>query len=245
MKANDRTTRLLQTWLESEAPQQVPAGLFTRIDTATRARTPRAAWLARLEGHHMDVIEGGRRPAIPRLAFIIAILAVVAAAAFGIMAVGSQQPGPVDSPAASPTSGATPNQTSAPGVTPSGGATAPMQPLPDSLIGAWYGSGPQFVWFLRSGESACSAFARSTGDCAVIEPGTGARSGGAAGLVNGELVIAWTSGYCNPVISRYGYSLNGDSLVLTERPGGCDGGNLALTRAGTGSAPTAPPRPTP
>jgi hypothetical protein len=53
--------------------------------------------------------------------------------------------------------------------------------------------------------------------------------------------MAWKSGYCIGVTSTYNMTLAGDSLTLTELPGGCEGGSYSLTRAGTNRTPTSPP----
>ncbi len=64
-------------------------------------------------------------------------------------------------------------------------------------------------------------------------------------MSGGDLKVAWKSGFCTSLTSTYTAALTGDSLNLIEHPGGCQGGDMALTRAGTGSTPTAPPPPTP
>ena len=46
-------------------------------------------------------------------------------------------------------------------------------------------------------------------------------------------------------LSVLGVVILGRSLNLVDIGGGCEGGNFALTRAGSGAAPTAPPPPTP
>ena len=89
MNDEQRADRLLQTWLRSEAPTTVPPGLLHRIHTATRSAPLRPGWVARLGGHHMEVIEGGRRSGVSRasLAFLViaVVAALVAAIAFGAL----------------------------------------------------------------------------------------------------------------------------------------------------------------
>ena len=92
MNDQQRADRLFLTWLESEAPSATPVGLLDRIDTATRAARRRPAWVARLEGHHMDITERGRLRGVPRLGLVPAIIALVLAAAAVIAFIASQQP---------------------------------------------------------------------------------------------------------------------------------------------------------
>ena len=83
MTENQRADRLFLTWLESEAPDQAPEELLDRIDSATRSARPRPAWVARLEGHHMEIIEGGRRSGAPSLGLIVAVVVIAIAALAG------------------------------------------------------------------------------------------------------------------------------------------------------------------
>ena len=119
------------------------------------------------------------------------------------------------------------------------------QPLPDTLIGAWAHVSGAFMWLIRAGDPACTALAHTDLDCAVWQPAGKPSEVAAASLVNGALALAWVSGYCTRVTSTYRMAITGDAVTLTELPGGCGGGNFALTRAGTGTAATAPPKPTP
>jgi len=82
--------RLFLAWLESEAPTAAPLGLLDRIDTATRPVRPRPTWVARLEGHHMDVIEGGGRTAVPRLSLVVATIALLLGAVAVAVFIASQ-----------------------------------------------------------------------------------------------------------------------------------------------------------
>ena len=82
-------------------------------------------------------------------------------------------------------------------------------------------------------------------DCVVWQRGTTPKEIGAAWIADGDLHVAWKSGFCTSITSTYAIALQGDALNLVDVGGGCEGGNFALTRAGTGSAPTGPPPPTP
>jgi hypothetical protein len=143
--------------------------------------------------------------------------------------------------ASAPTNIASAVPTAAAGSSP----TSSAQPLPDTWLGAWAHASSAFMWFIRSRDPACTTLARTDLDCAVWQPTGKPNEVAVASMNDGQLSLAWVNGYCTRVTSTYTVALNGDSMVLTEQPGGCSGGNLTLTRAGTGSAPTAPPRPLP
>jgi hypothetical protein len=64
-------------------------------------------------------------------------------------------------------------------------------------------------------------------------------------MVGRDLLVAWKTGFCSTIKSTYSVALESDSLTLVDIGGGCDGGTFALTRAGTGTAPSAPPPPAP
>jgi hypothetical protein len=120
------------------------------------------------------------------------------------------------------------------------------EPLLDSYIGAWYHAAPAWMWFVRAGDPACTALALTDLDCVLWQPVGKPIEAGGATIEGNELTVHWVRGYCAGVISRYTAAfLGADSLTLTEQPGGCEGGNFPLTRAGTGTAPTAPPQPAP
>lgn len=101
------------------------------------------------------------------------------------------------------------------------------------------------MWFIRASDPACVGLAHTELDCVTWQPVGRPKEVAVATLEDGAIAMARVSGYCTGRTSRYTYVLNGDSLTLKEQPGGCGGGDYALTRAGTGSAPTAPPQPTP
>jgi hypothetical protein len=117
--------------------------------------------------------------------------------------------------------------------------------VPEALIGAWHHPAPGWWWFLRAGDPECVQAVRTDLDCVVWQRGTSPQEIGIATMSGNDLMVAWRSGYCTGITSNYTVALTGDSLNLIEHPGGCEGGNLALTRAGTGSTPTAPAPPTP
>ena len=87
------TDRLLAAWLELEAPARAPDELPTDIHRATARIRPRPAWLARLGGHHMDVIHGGARRRDTRLLPLLALLGLLLASLVALY-VGSHQPPP-------------------------------------------------------------------------------------------------------------------------------------------------------
>ena len=123
--------------------------------------------------------------------------------------------------------------------------TGAGEPIPEELIGAWHHPAPGWWWFLRAGDAECVQAVRTELDCAVWQRGTTPREIGIATFVGGDLRVTWRSGFCTGITSTYSVALSGDSLTLVDIGGGCEGGNFALTRAGSGSAPTAPPPPTP
>jgi hypothetical protein len=84
-----RSDRLLEAWLDLEAPPGVPDGLRDDILTATGRIRPRPAWLARLKGNHMEVLIGGRPRQASRLVPILLTLALLAAIVAGVVSVGS------------------------------------------------------------------------------------------------------------------------------------------------------------
>ena len=134
MTEQQRADRLFLTWLESEAPDQAPEGLLDRIDSATRSARPRPAWVARLEGHHMEIIEGGRRSGAPRLGLIVAVVIIAIAALAGAAFVGTRL---VKPPVAPPPS--QPAVLTVPSAAPASSAKAPASTpaVPAALQGRW------------------------------------------------------------------------------------------------------------
>jgi hypothetical protein len=137
--------------------------------------------------------------------------------------------------------------TAAPGPTgvPTASPSPAAEPIPDELIGAWHHPAPGWWWFLRAGDPECAQAVRTELDCVVWQRGTTPREIGIATFAGDDLKVTWRSGFCTSLTSTYSVALTGDSLNLVDIGGGCEGGNFALTRAGTGSAPTAPPPPAP
>lgn len=134
---------------------------------------------------------------------------------------------------------------SAPSSAPSAVATTPPDPVRDELIGAWHHAAPGWWWFLRAGDPECVQAVRTELDCVVWQRGTTPKEIGSAWFDQGNLKVTWRSGFCTSITSTYSVALQSGSLNLVDIGGGCEGGNFALTRAGTGSAPTAPPPPSP
>jgi hypothetical protein len=131
------------------------------------------------------------------------------------------------------------------GPTSSGPVLRPIQagdPIPDEVLGAWYAPSA-FFWVLRAGDPSCIALARTPQDCGIydaaraspIEPAT-------MTVESGQLVVHWWLGGCGGEISRYGFTVLEDTLTMRVASG-CESGDLIFTRAGTGTAPTAPPKP--
>ena len=148
-------------------------------------------------------------------------------------------------PASAPTASASAASPAATPTTPATASPLPGAPLTEALIGPWYHQAPGWWWFLRAGDPECVQAVRTQGDCVSWQRGTTAAEIGTAWMVDGNLQVAWKTGFCTRINSTYSVALQGDALNLVDIGGGCEGGNFALTRAGTGSAPTAPPPPAP
>jgi hypothetical protein len=131
--------------------------------------------------------------------------------------------------------------TQAPKATPK--PTEQADPLPDAFIGAWYHPAPAFWWFLRAGSPTCVTVAHTTVDCVAYQLGTQAAYVGAAAMDGRLIRIHWTRGYCAAQETDFGTGISGDTLKLFDTEGDCGGDNFVLTRAGTGTAPSAPPPP--
>jgi dipeptidyl aminopeptidase/acylaminoacyl peptidase len=88
---NDRrsTDRLLSAWLELQAPASAPDDLRTDIHSATASIRPRPGWVARIGGHHMDVITGGAGRRKLSLAPILLVVGLLLALVAGAIYVGS------------------------------------------------------------------------------------------------------------------------------------------------------------
>ena len=247
MNDEQRTVRLVQTWLESEAPGHVPAGLLDRINTTTRSSRPRPVWIARLEGHHMNVIEGGRRTASPRLGLVLAIigltLALLGAAAF----VGSRQPTKTVVPNSSVSLPSGPPATSAqPGGKLTFRSIQPGDPVPEALIGTWYdAAGDEYAYYLRAGDPYCVKHWKTQQDCQVwyVEGMDGWQpNANIVTVVDGQLRY-WSMGNdrCKDQASLATYTVSADALRPTVLPGQCFTGLASLVRVGSGGAPSAAP----
>jgi hypothetical protein len=220
-------------WLEDD-PVHAPAQLLETVLAAMPSvpqRRAGAAW---------------RPVALPRWWVLVAAAAVVVA--LGLVGLGALTPPPV-APSQSPQPSVT-TPTPSPGVSPSAPAATPSavaagDRLPEDLIGAWHHAAPGWWWFIRAGDPECVQAVRTDADCVVWQRGTTPQEIGAASILDGNLIVAWRSGFCTRLTSTYSIARTGDSIDLVDIGGGCEGGNFALTRAGTGSAPTAPPPPAP
>ena len=150
------TDRLLATWFESDAPTSAPEALKTDIHRATARIRPRPAWLARMRGTDMNVIEGGVGRRSPRLAPALVLLVLLLIALLAAVAVvGSRPPGdrlaavPSVAPSGAPTSSATRAPSPSPSATPT--------PLADATIAFDYPvleviAGNDAMWVSVSGE---------------------------------------------------------------------------------------------
>jgi hypothetical protein len=118
----------------------------------------------------------------------------------------------------------------------------PGDPIPDALLGTWYHSAPAFLWVLRAGDPACLELPRTSQDCAIWQRLDGRRlETGILTVVDGRLALQWVQGGCSTT-SVYSFGIPVDRLTL-RLVSGCQTGDFALTRAGTGDAPSAPPKP--
>jgi hypothetical protein len=220
-------------WLEDD-PLKAPPQVLETVLAAVPSVPQRRAGLA------------WQPAALPRVWQLAAAVVLVLVLSF--MALQVLNP-PTVAPSQSPQASSMPSATaSPPGPSPTAVAatTAPAAaPLPEELIGAWHHPAPGWWWFLRAGDPECVQAVRTELDCAVWQRGTTPREIGIATMSGRDLRVTWRSGFCTSITSTYSVALNGDSLTLVDIGGGCEGGNFALTRAGTGTAPTAPPKPGP
>jgi hypothetical protein len=219
---NQRAERLLQSWLESEAPTRPPEGLAHRIDAATRSARPRPAWLARLEGHHMDVIQGGRRTTgVPRLGLVLAIIGLLIVAAAAAVFFGSRPQNLVVAPTSQATATAaaagTPRPTAKPRV------PEPGDPIPDDLIGVWEVDPGEYLYILRGPDPYCQTRYQTTQDC-----GTWVDANGQVDyadiytLVDGKLRDNPVGrADCRGNLSTLTFQRTGDKLELAFEPGSC------------------------
>lgn len=136
MTENQPADRLFLTWLEFEAPDGTPEGLLDRIENATGSVRPRPTWIARVEGHHMDVIEGGRRSGAPGLGLLVAVVVIAMAALAGAVFVGTRLVQPPVAPAPSQPAVLT-VPSAAPASSAKAPASTPARPAPAALQGRW------------------------------------------------------------------------------------------------------------
>jgi hypothetical protein len=254
MTDNHRADRLFVSWLESEAPDQAPHGLLDKIDSATRSARPRPGWVARLEGHHMEVIEGGRgRRVALRPALLFAIIALVVLVTVGtIIFVGSRvAPAPVV-PGPSPAAVAKAPQAST-AATPRPSASTFMQAIqpgeriPDELIGTWYAIDfDEYTYISRAGDPICVQHWRTAQDCVTFYSNNEfARNGDVVTLVDGHLRF-WPIGpdRCADTANLVDYVRSVDQIIrLRVLPGQCftDMSDLRSVTPPFSPAPTLPP----
>jgi hypothetical protein len=257
MTTNDRATRLLQEWLESEAPLAAPPDLNDRINTATRSSRPRPAWIARLEGHHMDVIEGGRARSAPRLGLVLAVLGllVVALAAAAIFsgAFRTAVVPPVTSPSASavtasPVALASATASQSPRPTAGPRIPEPGTAIPDELIGVWYVSPGEYLHIQRGPDPYCQAKYRALQDCWIWwadSLGGIQQFGDILTIVDGKLRdMSIGRQDCAGNVSTMTWTRSGNSLQLHVQPGSCftrDFPTMYLVGSGEGGAPPSVP----
>lgn len=238
-----RTVRVLQDWFDSEAPERPPSELLDQIASATRSVRPRPSWIARLEGHHMDVIEGGRRAGSPRMAVALVILALLIVAVGTLVFIGSsRQPPVVVTPSGPPAAVVS--------ASPSASVGSPMRsiqpgdPIPDELIGTWsaYEFG-EYAYYRRAGDPYCVDHWKTTQDCLTWYGNNEFyRNGNIVTLVDGKLRF-WPIGddRCKGTANLVEYERVGDEIHLTVLPDQCFTDMSNLRPAGPGSAPTLPP----
>ena len=126
---------------------------------------------------------------------------------------------------------------------PSTAPTTIVEPLPDDLIGAWYETAPGYWWFIRAGDPVCVSVIRTDLDCLVYQLVGQTAAMGSASMEGRILHIDWVRGYCARQRTNFGIAVAGDTLKFFDQPDDCGGFSLAITRAGTGTAPSAPPAP--
>jgi hypothetical protein len=158
--------------------------------------------------------------------------------------------GPVPSQTAVATSaatiGAAPVETGAPTPRPTAQpvATTLEEPIPDELIGAWYHPSGAYWWLIRAGAPMCVTVAHTALDCVAYKLAGQPAFVGAATMVGRVLHIDWTRGYCAGDHTLFGTGVVGNTLKLFDTPDDCGGDDFVLSRAGSGTTPSAPPPPT-
>jgi hypothetical protein len=219
-------------WLEDD-PVQAPPQVLETVLAALPSVPQRRAGLAWLPA------------SLPRAWQLAAAVVLVLAVSFlALQALNPPNVAPSQSPQTTPApSATTPGAGPTPTEVPPTASPIPAVPVPAELIGAWYNPAPGWWWFLRAGDPECVQAVQTVLDCVVWQRGTTPREIGAATMSGPALKVAWKTGFCTGIHSTYSVARDRDSLILVDIGGGCEGGTFALTRAGTGSAPTAPPPP--
>jgi len=118
------------------------------------------------------------------------------------------------------------------------------EPIPDELIGAWYHPSGAYWWLIRAGAPTCVTVAHTTLDCVAYQLAGQPAFVGAATMDGRVLRISWTRGYCAGERTSFGTGVAGDALKLFDMPDDCGGDDFVLSRAGSGTTPSAPPPPT-
>lgn len=242
--------RLLEQWLSLEA-RPAPIELLDDITAVTRRTRPRPVWLARLEGHHMEIIEGGRRTGIPRLGLVIAIVALVIAAVAVAVGVGNR-PAPALLPLATQAAVTGDAPSTEPQATPRMRSVQPGDPVPTDILGTWWDS-DRWAYYLAPGDPYCGERWLTTQTCVVYRDAASGDMGTfaeIATIVDGNLrfmsIADSSSANCRNEVSTFTYVLTEDSLTYTILPDSCFTGIGNLVRPGVGEAPaSAPPAPTP
>jgi hypothetical protein len=121
--------------------------------------------------------------------------------------------------------------------------TTLAEPIPADLIGAWYAPAPAYWWFIRAGDPTCVAVAHTELDCVAYQLVGQPAYVGAATMEGRVLHIRWVRGYCAGDRTAFRTGFVGDTLKLFDLPDDCGGSDFVLSRAGTGTTPSAPPPP--
>lgn len=245
MTEQQRADRLVRAFLESEAPDRVPDGLLARIDIATRTSRPRPAWLARLEGHHVDIITGGRRTTgTSRLGLVLAVIALVAVLAAAAIYVGSQKPPNVITPAVSPSASLTAQPSRASLAV--GRIPEPGGPIPGDLIGVWQVSSLEFLYIQRGPDPFCQARFKVVQDCWVWYDASQGGIQPTADIltqVDGKIrVMSIGQQDCRNSVSTLTYTRTGDTAELKVETGSCFTRDFPpMTLVGSESGPASAP----
>jgi hypothetical protein len=184
-------------------------------------------------------------------AAVVALIVVVAVLA----SAGGLFKGPVVvSPTPAAPSSPVPPSATAPATAPASSAPFVRDPepgtaIPDSMLGSWFvTSGPAFPWIYRAGSPYCVKVLSSSQDCMAWQQPDGRTTyGGVLTIIGDTLAIRFLNGSgCRNSQAIYHFTVTPTALTLIDDGGGtCTSGDYHFTRAGTGSAPTAPPEPRP